>query len=348
MKPLSEQQSKTDYITLLSVVAAFSVVFLHANGCFWTYSTARYWFTANIIESFFYFAVPTFFMITGATLLDYRDRYSTKEYAVKRIKKTVIPFLVWSLLGVLYKVLRGWITPDMLSFKFVFGGILDTKIIPIYWFFTALFGVYLCIPLFSAIPKEKRKTIFSYLAIASFVFNSFIPFLFVVFSPDYYWPVSVTVGTEYLMYVLVGYLINEYDLPKYGKILIYVSSLAGLLIHIIGTYQFSTAAGYLNQSFKGYNNAPSVMYSVGIFLFFKEYGNKIMNSFLRKPIKFLSNYTFGLYLIHIYILELFRDGFSFSVYSIVYRLGSPFVVICIAIAILFVIKKIPYLNKIIP
>jgi len=75
------------YINVLAVVSALAVVFLHANGCFWKFSYENYWFSANIIESLFYFAVPCFFMISGATLLDYNERYDTKIYFVKRVKK---------------------------------------------------------------------------------------------------------------------------------------------------------------------------------------------------------------------------------------------------------------------
>lgn len=62
---------KKEYLTILSVISAIAVVMLHTNGCFWRFSYERYWFTANIIESVMYFAVPVFFMISGATLLDY-------------------------------------------------------------------------------------------------------------------------------------------------------------------------------------------------------------------------------------------------------------------------------------
>ena len=74
---------KLEYISILNVISAFAVIMLHTNGCFWDFSYERYWFTANIIEPVMYFAVPVFFMITGATLLDYKDRYSTEEFFLK-------------------------------------------------------------------------------------------------------------------------------------------------------------------------------------------------------------------------------------------------------------------------
>lgn len=73
-------REKTDYITFLSVISAIAVVFLHVDAAFWEYSTDAYWASANFIESIFYFAVPVFFMISGAMLVDYKERYSTKEF----------------------------------------------------------------------------------------------------------------------------------------------------------------------------------------------------------------------------------------------------------------------------
>ena len=94
-----KKSNRIEYISLASVLSAIAVVYLHANGCFWTFSTSRYWFTANIIESVFYFAVPIFFMISGAMLIDFNKKYGLKEYFQKRIHKTVIPYIVWSLIG---------------------------------------------------------------------------------------------------------------------------------------------------------------------------------------------------------------------------------------------------------
>lgn len=128
------------YIQILGVLSCLAVVALHTNGCFWDFSYDRYWLTANVIENICYFAVPIFFMISGATLMDYRKRYSTAEFFKKRFWKTVIPFLIWSVFGILWTYFNYGIHPS---------GILDTiqsigmtKYVNIYWFFPALFSVY--------------------------------------------------------------------------------------------------------------------------------------------------------------------------------------------------------------
>ena len=106
-------KKRVHYLSLASVISAFAVIMLHTNGCFWSFSKERYWITANIIESVMYFAVPVFFMVSGATLIDYRERYTTKQYAMKRIQKTLIPFIIWSLIGVAYFILTKSWTVDL-------------------------------------------------------------------------------------------------------------------------------------------------------------------------------------------------------------------------------------------
>ena len=57
-----------------------------------------------MIESVFYSAVPVFFMITGATLMDCRKRYSTAVFLKKRFTRTVIPYLGWVLFELVFCV----------------------------------------------------------------------------------------------------------------------------------------------------------------------------------------------------------------------------------------------------
>lgn len=195
---MKDTQSRSFYITCLNVVAMWAVVCLHTNGVFWQFSAQRYWFTANILESLFYVAVPIFFMITGATLVDYQDRYSTKEFFVRRAKKTVIPFLAWSLIGYALQLYRGETSP---SLKGLVNGVLGTSIVGIYWFFPVLFCVYLTLPLFAAVAREKRKSVFTYLAVAGFVVNSLVPFILKVFSIDLRWPFSLNSVTDIYIYM---------------------------------------------------------------------------------------------------------------------------------------------------
>ena len=84
------------YFDILNIFATLGVVFLHCNGTAHTYSDTFGWYQALFIEVFLYWPVPVFFMLTGATLMEYRSRYTTVEFFKKRFNDKPIPFICWS------------------------------------------------------------------------------------------------------------------------------------------------------------------------------------------------------------------------------------------------------------
>lgn len=344
------EKKRVHYLSLASIISAFAVVMLHTNGCFWTFSTDRYWVTANIIESVMYFAVPVFFMISGATLIDYRKRYSTKEYLQKRIKKTVIPFAIWSVVGVVFLIARGdmHMPSGAEGILDVIQKIFNVQIVSVYWFFVPLFGMYLCIPLISAVKEELRKPVFTFLIVAGFVCNSLLPLLCEVFALGYTNRVTIDVVSGYLIYVLAGYLISTNEIPRKWRVVSYVLSIVGLGMHMIGTYVLSMENGGIVSLYKGYTNVPTVLYAIGIFIIIKEIGSRIKNEKLIHGIEAISRYTFPVYLLHWFVMLQIIETFSIDILSITYRVGAPILIFFICIIIAWIIRKIPVLRHILP
>lgn len=292
--------NRIEYISLASVVSALAVVFLHTNACFWNFSTSHYWFSANIIESVFYFAVPIFFMISGAMLIGYNDRYDLKTYFSKRFTKTVIPFIIWSFIGLAFQIFYlNNIKMGDVNLTYLINGLINGNLTKVYWFFIPLFCTYLAIPLFSLVPDDKRKEIFTYLATLGFILNILIPFIISVFNLKISWGISIAVSSGYLFFTLTGYLLHKYELKRKYRLALYLLSVIGLGMHIIGTYNLSIAAGKIISTYKGYYNLPCALYSLGIFVFIKYDLVKLMKfDFINKIVNFLNYYTFGIYLIH--------------------------------------------------
>ena len=336
------------YLSFIQVVSAFAVVVLHTNGCFWEYSSESYWFTANIIECLFYFAVPVFFMNTGITLIDYQDRYSTKEYFMKRIRKTFVPFVSWSLIGLCFKAVSGSIDFNTTSFSQIFNSILAGRLINVYWFFPVLFCIYLCIPLFASISKNKRNSVFIYLLCCGFIINNLLPFLINVLRIDIALPLSLQVISGHLIFVIGGVVIHTNDLGRRTQLCIYILGLIGFLLHLIGTYKLSSSAGSIVSTYKGYTNVPSILYSFGIFVFLKQIGTRIMEGRLSRLFCFLKDYTFPVYLMHWFIITALQRVFQFDTISLIYRLGLPVLIFIITICITRLIRMIPFLKRILP
>ena len=206
------KSKKIEYIDLANVIATFAVVFLHTNSCFWDFSKERYWLTANIIESIFIFAVPLFFMISSATLIDYQKRYDTKTYFKKRLAKAVIPFAFWTLFALVFDiVVLKTISISDLSLELLYNGFVNNGFCGYYWFFTPLFIIYACLPLFASIEESKRIKIFKYIFVVGFIFNGTVPFVINAFHLKLVWPVSIYVVSGYSIFTIMGYLIHKID-----------------------------------------------------------------------------------------------------------------------------------------
>lgn len=321
-------KERKTYLSLARVICAFAVVMIHTNGCFYEFNIDKCWALANVLESGLGFAVPVFIMVSGATLMEYSKRYSTKEYFKKRFVKTVIPYLVWSMIG----------------------NVLDVSgIFFVYYFFLNLFGVYLCIPLFTFVKEEYKEKVITYVVVLSFVFNYFLPFFCTITGMNYAFKIPVDLANEFLIYALIGYLIYKKDISLKWRVVSYVCSLIGFALHIGGTYLYSMEAGAIDSTFRGYTNLPCFLASVGVFVFIKQIGQKITNERVASAIEWFSGYTFPVYLIHFYVIELFMEVvFADYVHMWIYKLTTPFITIMISVGIAWVIRKIPVIERLLP
>ena len=344
-----EYWNDTRFITVLNVLSALAVVYLHTNSCFWSFEKSTKWIEANIIECLFYFAVPIFFMISGATLLDYRTRYSSKTFMKKRLSKTLFPFIIWSTVWFLARLLDGQYANIALTPQFIIEGFLLTRFQPNYWFFIPLFTCYAAYIIISLVPYERRKKIFGFMIICGFTTISFLPFvcslLNIGFNDALKFPIS---SGGYLLFALLGYYLTHYRINFKLRLIIYFGGIAGLLSHILCTYYASFDAGYIVSTYKGYMNVPSVLYSTAIFTFFRYVKKGNFFNIIHKFCKFGSSLTFGIYLIHNLFLEFLIYKLPFDHFNIYFRIFGSIGVFLACGAIVFFIKKIPFVKKILP
>lgn len=59
---------------VLTIIACLMVVFFHFNGVIYTYTDTISWKISVIERCIVYSAIPIFFMLTGAKLMEYRKR----------------------------------------------------------------------------------------------------------------------------------------------------------------------------------------------------------------------------------------------------------------------------------
>ena len=332
------------WITMANIAACLGVVILHANGVFWTYPKGHLWYTANFLETFFYWPVPVFFMLSGATLIDYRERYSTKKYFRKRCQRTLIPFLIWSIFSVAYRyTICGWETEGL---KDIIIGIFNTKYNSIYWFFLPLFGVYMSIPLLAAVDSNHKISIFIFLVLVTFILSSLLPTVFALLKWQYNAAIQIPITAGYVLYVLLGYIIKNCDFNRTIRFIAYGFALVGWYIHYEGTNRLSLPAGEIVGTFKGYLNFPAVMQAVGVMIFFKYCPwKKILNKDSQSALKSVAKYTFGVYLVHEYLVEQLPRLIGINSSSFWWRTGGAVLMFGISTSICWVISKIPILKR---
>ena len=237
------------------------------------------------------------------------------------------------------------ISIQSIDIKYIFNGIFSTGFVNIYWFFPALFCIYLSIPLFSSVDGGKKEDTFKYLCVVGIVFNSLLPFINDVFKLGLVLPINMIVVSGYLIYPLLGYLLDKKDFNKRERTIVYIFGIAGLLMHIIGTYKLSMDAGEIVRTYKGYTNIPCILYSVAVFVFVKNISSKITKYNI---INFIGKYTFPIYLMHWYFLRIMVKTFDINTVSIFYRLLIPIVVIPICMLITYLLRKVPIVKRIVP
>lgn len=155
----SKGKTRYQYIDVLNILACLCVVFMHCNGIVHSYENTRAWKESMIVETVAYWAVPVFFMISGATLLGYRDKYSTTVFLKKRMVKTVIPFVIWTVINIVFKTVTGLMEPDF-SVSGIISMFNNTTAESVYWFFIPLFMVYLSMPVVSLLKDNRRVLVY--------------------------------------------------------------------------------------------------------------------------------------------------------------------------------------------
>lgn len=337
---------KKNYISILNVLACIGVVILHTFETGYT-SDANFVFEV-LIRAIAYCAVPVFFMITGATLIDYRERYDTKTFFKKMLLKVIIPLIIWSIIYFIINFFKGKFSINDLSFKFVFEYFFLVKTNPIFWFFVVIIGIYLAIPVISLIPQESRRKAFLYIIIITFVFNQFLPDLLYHLNLNYNYDLKFPLTySGWISFIFIGYYIDKYEIVKKHRVIIYVLGIIGFLTMVVPTIFISYHKNESCSWFDEYYDAPCVLYSASVFLFFK---SKINNNQIVTKImpffNFVAPTTLGIYVLHIAIRDFLRYFYTYSYFGMNLVLTLSILTICFIVV--KIVQKIPGLRRIFP
>lgn len=343
-------QQRVLYFDILNICACLCVVFLHFNSLTFSYEPTAAWKQSLAVEVLCYWAVPIFFMLSGATLMKYRERYGTKEFFKKRVLRTFVPFLFWSVAITVLKIVMGNIDVSSWNFYDYFDYIFNTKVEPVYWFFIPLFATYLCMPVLSLLADEKNKKTLWYIVGAAVALNGTIPILSSFIGLPWNGNLYVPVFSGYLVFVVLGYLLSITDIKKEMRFFLYALGLLSAVFRYLVTYRLSISAGETVQKLFDYTQFHSVFLAIGVFVLFKQipWNKMFKNEKGISIIAKISSCSFGIYLIHmllqriaVYIVKIPENCWE-------WRLLLPIAVYFVGLAIVYVMKQIPIIKRLVP
>ncbi len=344
MKKVNSKENKRIlYFDILNIIACLSVVYLHCNGIVHSFTNTNAWKGALVIEVLCYFAVSVFLMLSGANLLNYKSKYDTKTFFKKRLMKVLVPYFVWSLIYYIV-YFKGFIPKDFVI-KF-----LNCNIEPVFWFFPTILWLYLIMPLFASLVENKDLKTLKYFAIIIFISVSCIPYIFSIFgknTPSIFRCLEGIIG--YSIYLILGYILSKTDVEKKKRIVIYLIAVLCLAFRYTYTYYFSIQEGMVNRNSWGYLSIICIIPSIAVFLFVKNIKwNTYINDKFSKILSKISNCSFGVYLMHILIKNKVTAFLKLDNTTLFYRLLFPIILYLICVGIIYIIKKIPIIKKIVP
>lgn len=290
------------YYDILNIAACFCVVWIHCHDTFFAYRESASWFAAFAVQILAHWAVPIFFMLTGATLLGYREKYSTAVFFKRRLVRIVIPFLLWTTIFLVLKIQEGKIVysgmRDLLT-RYLSNGVLN-----IYWFFYPLLAIYLAMPVLTLFSEKKNKKLLRYTLAAAVLTCSAAPALQIILSVGYSEELKFPLTGGYVLYVLLGYYISSTEFPRWIRKSLYICGIAGAVLLGAVTYYYCRQEGAVREDILDYRMIFTLAMAVGLFEWCKNVQwEKWIKEKRAKLISTAAGTSFGIYLIHIYFVE---------------------------------------------
>jgi len=260
-------------------------------------------------------SVPIFFMISGFLLLG--KKQSTKLNFKRIYKRLLIPFVFFTLLNSVYSLI---FIHNMDYYKSILNQFVKISeyLGSHLWFLLVLSFLYLFNPflqqIFSNYDKNRSYKKIKWITAIAFLYTLLTGVIIYPLNQKFGLSFNnFTIWPSYLFFYLYGGLLRK-------EVLVIKNLKVSALIIIIGLLSI-ISFDYISISFKlrgidflfsdysvNYLSIPVILTSIGFINFILSYQFNF-NKSKKEIIKIISNYTFGVYLVHIYLLEIINIVF---------------------------------------
>ncbi|HAV52223.1 MAG TPA: acyltransferase [Leuconostoc mesenteroides] len=338
------------YMDILTILATIAVVFLHTSEYAFSNQTGdSHWVIAVILQVTFIWAVPIFFMMSGAHLLDYRERYDTVTFFKKRMTKVFVPFIFWSFVWYILNPFIFHQPPDYHIGQFI-DAVMHNSIQPIFWFFYFVIGFYISAPLLAKITNKADKTLALYLLVVNMVFVNILSYYYEVrLQTDNFFLHGIQIGAAGgVGFFVVGWYLKNTVLHKWQKNMLYVAALASVAIMIALTIYLSIKRGKFAREVYDIWGLFGFILSIGVFEFVKSHLATYQPSpKVQLALQKVASTSLGVYVIHEFFIYFAERKLHIADSSLKHMFILPIIVWLASTALVLIIHKIPLLNKIV-
>ncbi len=351
---LIQRQYHLDY---LRVFASIFIILLHVTSQNMPYCklAGTEWNIYNICNSASRWGVPVFVMMSGALFLP--REISTKTLYKKYISRMAIAYVVWSAFYAIVDAIGStlFLEEYRTTIVEIIGSFISGAVH--LWFLPMIIGLYMCIPLIKQLTQNDK--LIKYFLLLSIVFcfikteiglvtNTFLSGnMQIIFQniTSVFNTLNMNLVAGFVAYFVLGFYLNKTEINKNHRTIIYILGVAGLILTILLNLLASKKAGKSLETFYGGSTVNVLLMSVAVFVWFKY--NVKGSERLNKIIIHLSKYSFGAFLVHIFILQCLKAvGIQSTTFHPV--LSVPAITIfttVVSYLISLILNKIPVIKK---
>ena len=354
MKNAINSGNRKLHMDLLRIIAILFVIYTHTeeNGYYlYAFDCPIYLKVIYIATSLLVaVAVPIFFMISGALLIDKEE--SLKDLYLKRVLRMVIVLLLFSVIQYVY---QHFMFGEQLSVKVFIQSIIGSSIPPKYWFLYAYIA-YLCgLPLLRKLAKAMTDKDYKYLFVLFLIVEGVLAAVaFFVGVDEINGFFAIPFFNRVIIYPLLGYYLEK-KVPqeKYNKkgLGIWILAMIAVLVFMVA---MTLVRNLPYEEFTIYDKGLftsgfTIVLCAGVYyiikmLFIKGNAPKALSNVLVT----LSSTVFGVFLIE----NIIRDTLMPVYYAIASVIGKylgcwVYVIFTFLVGavIIFIIKLIPGVKK---
>lgn len=309
------------YLDILRILAIMGVITLHVASTpviKMDFIGSTQWWVANVIDGSMRWAIPVFFMLSGALLLGSKKEESIGSFYKRSFKRLGIPFIMWSIIYFFFKhcyLGKESLEPMVMFTKFLNEFFTD-NIYNHLWFMYVILTLYFIAPFFKAMVQNLRKRDLQIIIISWIIIGFIYPFIQNLYFENF----GVTYNikffgipffTGYAGYFVLGYYLRIYEVKNKTRIFSYIAGFISAVMVPLLTYAFSIDKLVLDERFYGHFSITSVLMGIAVFLYIQDINwNEILNVKMRRLVSSLSGSTFGIYFVHMAVQTLLLENLT--------------------------------------